>query len=374
MRKLIPVALVLLLGACASDGPKISDIRNATLPNSNERFPVHELSQAPLGYAPTASTDAHQGPGLSALRTAGPAELRLRPGDVIEVTILDRTEEGLMSAADSKALNLGRFTVDQSGFVTLPFVGRQRVVESSPEALQSRIASGLRGSALDPQVVVNVVERPSSSVTVTGAVNTAGRFPISGGGERMLDAIAQAGGASGAPGSTNITLVRGSRRASATLSRIMSDPNQNIFLAPGDQIIVEGDAANFTALGAFKSAGEFEFEPGKLTLAQALSRAGGLLDDRADARNFYVIRTKSHPIAPSPITAGKAPGSEPVWIQPSIYRVNLRDVSNFVLMQQFQMQDGDMLYASNARMVDFAKLFTVFQKSVPTAAAPQPGS
>jgi polysaccharide export outer membrane protein len=56
--------------------------------------------------------------------------MRLRPGDVIEVTILDRTEEGLMSAADSRALNLGRFTVDHAGFVTLPFVGRPRVVES----------------------------------------------------------------------------------------------------------------------------------------------------------------------------------------------------------------------------------------------------
>jgi polysaccharide biosynthesis/export protein len=380
MRKLMPIALaILLLGACASpsDGPKVSDIRNASLPNSNERFPVVDLAQAPLGYLPATTADSaggERGAGLSALRRAGPAEMRLRPGDVIEVTILDRTEEGLMSAADSRALNLGRFTVDHAGFVTLPFVGRQRVVESSAEALRSRIASGLRGSAIDPQVVVTVIEQPSSGVTVTGAVNSAGRFPLSGGGERVLDAIALAGGASGAPGSTSVTLVRGSQRAHAPLSRIASDENQNVFLAPGDQIIVEGAAASFTALGAFKSAGEFEFEPGKLTLAQALSRAGGLLDDRADARHFYVIRAQSHPLPPSLTAAGNGMESEPAWTKPTIYRVNLRDVSNFVLMQQFLMQDGDMLYASNAGMVDFAKLFTVFQKSVPTAAAPQPGS
>jgi polysaccharide export outer membrane protein len=223
-------------------------------------------------------------------------------------------------------------------------------------------------------VVVTVIEQPSSGVTVTGAVNSAGRFPLSGGGERVLDAIALAGGASGAPGATSVTLVRGSQRAHAPLSRIISDENQNVFLAPGDQIIVEGAAASFTALGAFKSAGEFEFEPGKLTLAQALSRAGGLLDDRADARHFYVIRAQSHPLPPSLTAAGNGAESEPAWTKPTIYRVNLRDVSNFVLMQQFLMQDGDMLYASNAGMVDFAKLFTVFQKSAPTAAAPQPGS
>jgi polysaccharide export outer membrane protein len=57
-----------------------------------------------------------------------------------------------------------------------------------------------------------------------------------------------------------------------------------------------------------------------------------------------------------------------------IYRVNLRDVANFALMQQFKMQNGDMLYASNAGLVDVAKLLTVFQKSAPTAAAPLPGS
>jgi polysaccharide biosynthesis/export protein len=126
MRKLMPIALaILLLGACASpsDGPKVSDIRNASLPNSNERFPVVDLAQAPLGYLPATTADSaggERGAGLSTLRRAGPAEMRLRPGDVIEVTILDRTEEGLMSAADSRALNLGRFTVDHAGFVQQP--------------------------------------------------------------------------------------------------------------------------------------------------------------------------------------------------------------------------------------------------------------
>lgn len=51
-----------------------------------------------------------------------------------------------------------------------------------------------------------------------------------------------------------------------------------------------------------------------------------------------------------------------------IYHVNMRDASSIALMQLFQMQKGDVLYASNAPLVDSAKLLTVFQKSVPTAA------
>jgi len=41
-------------------------------------------------------------------------------------------------------------------------------------------------------------------------------------------------------------------------------------------------------------------------------------------------------------------------------------------MQAFQMQDGDILYASNAPMVNAAKLLTVLQKSPPLPAAPEP--
>jgi polysaccharide biosynthesis/export protein len=377
MRKLVPTILLVALSACASpsDGPSATNIRNASLPNSNEKIPVLELADAPLGLTSAAMTSYAAGDtGLSRLRTQGYIDSRLRRGDVIDVTILDSGEEGILSATNSKTLNLGRFTVDESGSVTLPFVGKQRVLESSPEALQARIVSGLRGSAVNPQAVVTVVEKPSNGITVNGDVRAPGRFPLTARKERVLDAIALAGGASGAPTGTTVTVIRGKQRVSTQLDRIMNDDRQNIYLLPNDQLLLEGDAPSFMALGAFKSAGEFEFEKGKLTLAQAFSRAGGLLDDRADARNFYLFRNQAVHSGTQAASAGKNPGAPIVASKPVIYRVNLRDVSNFSLMQQFQMQDGDMLYASNAGLVNAAKLITVFQKSAPTAAAPQPGA
>ncbi|UIY31315.1 polysaccharide export protein (plasmid) [Neorhizobium galegae] len=171
--------------------------------------------------------------------------------------------------------------------MTLPFVGKQRVLESSPEALQARIASGLKGSAVNPQAVVSVVEKPTTGFTVNGDVRAAGRFPLTARKERVLDAIALAGGASSAPTAATVTVIRGKQRASAPLERVLNEDRQNIYLLPEDQVYIGKDAPSFTAFGAFKSVGEFEFEPGKLTLMQAFSRAGGLLDDRADASNFY---------------------------------------------------------------------------------------
>ena len=376
MRKLAPFVIVAALSACArpSDGPTPGNIYNASAPYSNEKMRVLNLSQAPMSYAgvrPVAYAAADR--GLSALQSRGFTDTRLKRGDVIDVTILDTGEDGLFSSTQSKVLNLGRFTVDQSGSVTLPFIGRQRVTDSSPEALQSQIVGGLRGTAVNPQAVVTVVDKPSSGVTVNGNVRGAGRFPLTARKERVLDAIALAGGASAAPSATKITLIRGKQRANAPLERVLQEDPQNVYLLPGDQIYLEDDAPSFTAFGAFKSVGEFPFEVGKLTLAQALGRAGGLLDDRADASNFYVFRNQPAYSQAAVSNSGKNPGTPFVAPKPVIYRVNLKDVSNFSLMQQFKMADGDVLYASNAGLVDFAKFFNVYQKSVPTAAAPQPG-
>ncbi len=376
MRKLAPLVLVAVLSACArpSDGPTAGGFYNATAPQSNERIPVVRLSEAPMGaVAVTPLAYAATDPGLSLMRSGGFADTKLRRGDVIEVTILDPGEDGLFSSTQSKTLNLGRFTVDSTGNVTLPFIGKQRVVDSSPEALQTRIVTGLKGSAVNPQAVVTVVDRPSSGFTVNGDVRSAGRFPLSARKERVLDAVALAGGASSAPGSATVTLMRGKQRATVPLQRVIDDSKQNVYLLPDDQIYVDKDSPTFTAFGAFKSVGEFEFEPGKLTLAQALGRAGGLLDDRADASNFYVLRNQ--PVYTQVAAAnGKNAAPPVVRTKPVIYRVNLKDVSNLALMQRFQMMDGDIIYASNASLVDFAKLFNVYQKSVPTAAAPIPGS
>ncbi|CAD0213810.1 capsule biosynthesis protein [Agrobacterium tumefaciens] len=376
MKKLGTVLLMALLSACAkpSDGPTAGNIRSATFPRTNEKIPVIELANAPAATVSAGGIQSASGPGLTALRNTGYNAQRLRRGDVIDITVLDTGEDGLFSPTQSKTLNLGRFTVDQSGSVNIPFVGKQRVIDSTPEGLQSQVVAGLKGSAVNPQAVVTVVDKPTSAVMLSGAVKTPGKIVLTARQERVLDSLNQAGGPTVAPGAANVTVVRGSQRASAPLDRIMREDRQNIRLSPDDQIMIDGDAASYTALGAFKSAGEFQFEAGKLTLAQAVGRAGGLLDDRADARNVYVFRNEIVQVPVARASGAKGPVAMATSMRPVIYHVNMRDASSIALMQLFQMQKGDVLYASNAPLVDSAKLLTVFQKSVPTAAAPLPGS
>lgn len=367
MKKVVPLLMIALLSGCAnpSDGPSAGSIQSAKFPHSADRIPVIELASASSATAanPVALSNPSDA-GLAGLRGGAFNQQRLRPGDVIDVTVLDTGEDGLFSSTQSKTLNLGRFTVDQNGNVTMPFVGKQRVTDSTPEGLQSRIVAGLKGSSVNPQAVVTVVDKPSSVVVVSGGVKNPGKFPITAQRERVLDVISQAGGASAAPTAAVVTVVRGNQRASAKLERIMNDAKQNIRLVPGDQVMVDDEAVSFTALGAFKNTGEFPFEPGKLTLAQALGRAGGLADDRADARNVYIFRNQivQASVASSPST------------KPVIYHVNMKDPSSIMLMQLFQMQKGDVIYATTASTVNAAKLFTVYDKPSIGSVAPAPGS
>lgn len=376
MKKILPVLMIALLSGCAkpSDGPSAGSIRSATFPHSADRIPVIELANAPAATAANSTVLANSSDqGLTALRGGAFNQQRLRPGDVIDVTVLDTGEDGLFSSTQSKTLNLGRFTVDQSGNVTMPFVGKQRVIDSTPEGLQSRIVAGLKGSSVNPQAVVTVVDKPTSAVVVSGGVKNPGKFPITARRERVLDIISEAGGASAPAPAAMVTVVRGNQRASAMLSRIMNDAKQNIRLVPGDQVMVDDDTVSFTALGAFKSTGEFQFEPGKLTLAQALGRSGGLADDRADARNVYIFRNQIVQ-APASTSGTTASGTPPITTKPVIYHINMKDASSIMLMQMFQMQKGDVIYATTASTVDAAKLFTIYDKPSIGSVAPAPGS
>lgn len=368
MRALLAVLGFVALSACStpSSGPSASGVEQTARYSASGPAPVIELTNA---VVPAISESDSQG-----LATLGGGRFNsnvMRPGDQIEVRIFDKTEEGLLSAADSKSVDLGRFRVDQSGYVTLPYAGRLRAGGTSTASLQNRIVEKLKGSSVSPQAVVSVVEQGGSAFTVNGAVNGAQRFNLSGQSERVLDGIAMAGGATGAPGETEVTLIRGANRSTVGMDRLIADPAQNVYLQPNDQIFVRRDNPSFTSFGAFKSPGEFNFETGELTMAQAIARSGGLLDDRANAKKVYLFRREPADVARR--VGMIAPNDPRTGMVPVVYTVDLTKTPAYFLMQSLKMKKGDMLYAPNAGTADFGKAFQIFEKSPPTAAAPLPG-
>ena len=189
--------------------------------------------------------------------------------------------------------------VDRSGTITIPFAGQVTAAWGGhcPE-IQRDIEKRIANRAIEPQVLVTLPERNASEVTVVGdIVASANKFKIRPGGERVLDIISKAGGLKYPGYEAFVTLQRGKKMTTVYFPTLVNDPNENIFVAPGDTLYVYRLQQKFVAVGALGSSGQtsgltgqFAFEQERLSLNEAVARAGGLLDFRANPGQVFLYR------------------------------------------------------------------------------------
>ncbi|WP_296657764.1 polysaccharide biosynthesis/export family protein [Paraburkholderia sp.] len=290
---------------------------------------------------------------------------QLGVGDTVEVAIWEASPAILFAseqvnskriAGGSHVTVLPNQVIDGSGLISVPFVGALKAAGRTPMQLQQDIVRGLRGQAHHPQVIVSLVRNETSYATIVGDVATSSRIPLTARGERLLDALASAGGVRQPIGKLTLQLTRSRTVASLPLESVIRDPRQNIPLHSGDVVTVLFQPYSFTALGATGKNEEVNFETRGITLAQALARSGGLQDSRSDAQGVFIFRLEDvgaldWPQSPARTTAD---GKVPV-----VYRVNLRDPNSFFVAQSFMIDNKDLLYVSNAPIAELQKFLNV---------------
>ncbi len=284
-------------------------------------------------------------------------------GDMLGVTIFEADSGGLFLPREpgtraGNYVTLPQQQVDQSGRITIPYGGSLVAAGKTPAAVAAAIDQRLGRRALEPQAVVTIAERQAAPVSVLGDVEKAAHFSLGPGGERILGAIARAGGPRSPDYETTVRVVRGDVTQTALLSEIASDPAQNLQLRPGDTIVLERRPAYFLALGATGQATtlgpvdrRLAFQDSRLTLADALGRAGGLQDDRADARAVFVYRQE--PLA-TIRALGVTNGGLPSLV-PTVYVVNLIQAGGLFDATRFWMHPNDVMYVANAPATDLSK-------------------
>ena len=262
--------------------------------------------------------------------------------------------------------------VNVDGTIMVPFAGRLPVTGRTTRDVEIEIVRRLRGKAHLPQVEVELVRSATTTATVVGEFTNSGIVPLTAKGERVLDAIAQAGGTRQPVNKMTIQLTRGTMVQSLPLETIIRNPRQNVVLAPGDVITGYFQPLSFTALGATGANREIMFESTGLTLAEALARAGGLNDDKANPSGAFVFRfedARAMGIDPANPVRVTAKGRVPVKVDAQgrvavIYRINLREPSPLFAAQRFPMRDKDLVYVSNAPIVDVQKFVNIISSSL----------
>jgi polysaccharide export outer membrane protein len=296
--------------------------------------------------------------GLLTDRRAAP-DLRIGAGDVLSLAIFEAAPGGLFTPPVTAGARPGNFvelppqTVGRDGSINVPYAGSVRVAGQRPVEIERLIEQRLRNRAIEPQVVLTLREQRSAQASVLGEVNAATKFTINPQGERILDAIARAGGSRHPAYESVVVVQRDRRRAQTTLATLLREPQSNIFIQPGDSIFVSREQRHFVALGAQTQNGLFFFDSESVTLAYAMGKAGGLLDERAEPAGVFIYRLEPRKQVER---YGVELGHIPDKIVPVIYQVNLRDPSGFFIAQNFAMQDRDVIFAANSPSVDIAKL------------------
>ena len=255
--------------------------------------------------------------------------------------------------------------VGPDGAISVPYAGRIAVVARTPSEIERNLEKLLAGKALDPQAVVVIKRSTANSVSVAGEVIGGKRVPLSPGGDRLLQVLAAAGGARAPVHDTFVRLSRAGVTATLPLARLVSDPAQDIFAAPGDVLTLVRQPQTFTVFGAVgrnavgaNSAITFTSE--RLSLAEALGKAGGLLDDRADASAVFLFRYEPESVVRAlgqPIASGAKDGFSPM-----VYRLDLKEAKSFLLAKQFPVRDKDIIFVANAESVSLYYFFAALNQ------------
>jgi len=388
-------AIALWCASCAfmpGSGPESFDIRAGQV-NDPNHLPYALVKITPQVVDILAQNAPRLTAAFADRRMA--SEIRFGIGDVVGVTIFEAAAGGLFIPAEA-GVRPGNFIalpnqqVDSSGNISVPYAGSIHAKGRTPVEVQQAIVDAIKNRAIEPQVVVSLIDQRTSLISVLGEVNTPARFPASMTGEHILDAITRAGGPKGQGFDTWVMLEREGRRATVPFGALVYEPANNVYVHANDTIYVYREPQTFIIFGAgagasatssaaltggspigLSAAGgqaQINFDAWRLSLAEALAKGGGMSDLQADPSSVFLYRGETRQLA-SKLGVDIARFVDGPII-PLIYEINFRDPAAYFLASRVQMRNKDVIYIANSLAVESAKVFEYLTLMVNTVNAP----
>lgn len=342
--RVMALCVPLLLAGCgsllSSAGPSRYAVMNS---DESQNYTLIDLSAdtiAPYMRPPEPKLS-------SAVALPSVPDAHLVPGDVLRIMIADSGIEGaLFAPLAAGGTVFENVRIDSKGTISLPYVGRERVVKKTLSEVEALIRRKLRGVTSDPQVQVSLTGDLSGSVLVAGAVKTPGRFSALQGPLTLLDAINRAGGPVLEPHLIRVVVRTGNKSYHFNYEDLLSGRNQ--ILPAGAEVVLERARKRFVAMGAVGDPGLHDLPSNNPSLLEVLGSVKGLSEAKADAAGVFVFR----------LVESKDPSSTDTKTSAQVFRLNLKQPAAMFLARQFLVQPEDAVYVTNAAVYEWQKIIS----------------
>jgi polysaccharide biosynthesis/export protein len=363
MRRALAAGLACTLfarcSALPTAGPTLHEVLGQAVENNRTRFDLVDVDN---NVVATLLAQPQESFAARFKQYGKPPAVRIGIGDAVSVTIWEAAAGGLFggaktgeTATGATSVTLPTQLVGQDGAISVPYAGRIPASGRTPREVQELIVERLADKAIEPQAIVTIIESASNSATVSGEVINGARLQLSLKGDRLLDLIAEAGGAKAPVYQTFVRLSRGGVTATIPMLTLVSRPAENIYAWPGDVLTLISVPQTFSVLGATGQNTQIDFNAQKMTLVEALAKAGGLIDERSDPAGVFLFRYEPAAV----VDALKAPdlATGPDGSSPVVFRLDLSDAHAYFLAQRFPLEDKDIIYVANAQLNELRKFF-----------------
>ena len=295
---------------------------------------------------------------------AANAEYRVGPRDILNITVWEHPELTI-PAGEFRSAETAGTVVGEDGNIFYPYAGIIKAAGKTVEEIRAELTQKLSVYIEQVQLDVRVTSYRSQRVYVVGEVANPGIQTVKDIPLTVLEAINGAGGLSPEADSRNIVLTRDGKTYKVNLLTLYEggDLSQNVPLQQGDvlnvpdrqfnKIFIFGDtSSSTTGSGSAAQPGGSQstrsrslyMSKGRMTLAEALSDAGGISQDFADAARIFVFRGG----------LGK----------PKIFHLDAKSPDALLLADRFPMQPRDVVFVDRAEGIRWNQVINQIQPTV----------
>ncbi|MDD5461891.1 MAG: polysaccharide biosynthesis/export family protein [Methylococcales bacterium] len=292
------------------------------------------------------------------------SEYLVGPRDILNITVWEHPELTI-PAGEFRTAETSGTVVGEDGNIFYPYAGIIKAAGRTVEDIRAELTKKLSVYIEQVQLDVRITTYRSQRVYVVGEVTTPGIQQVKDIPLTVLEAINSAGGLSHEADARNITLTRGGKTYNVNLLALYEggDLSQNATLQHGDvlnvpdrefnKIFVLGETTSSTIGGGVSVAAggtlstrsrSLYMSKGRMTLTEALSDAGGISQDLADAARIFVFRGG----------LGK----------PKIYHLDAKSPDALLLADRFALQPRDLIFVDRAEGIRWNQIINEVQPTI----------